>query len=199
MEDGAEQPISYASRNLTSAEKKYSQLDKEALAIVYAGTKFHQYLYGRDFTLFTDHKPHTYLFSSDRAVPQMASSRLQRWALTLSSYRYSVVFRRARDNSNADTLSQLPLPDSPLSVPVPGDILATMEHLTKTPVNAEQIKVWTSKDPVLSEVCRYIQNGWPVSATEDDLVPFKRRMNELTVPRWLYFLGISNSNSPTGS
>ena len=78
MEDGAEQPISYTSHTLTSAEKKYSQLDKEALAVVYGGTKFHQYLYGRDFTLFTDHKPLTYLFSSDRAVPQMASSRLQR-------------------------------------------------------------------------------------------------------------------------
>ena len=82
----------------------------------------------------------------------MASSRLQRWALTLSSYRYSVVFRRGRDNSNADALSRLPLPDSPPSVPVPGDILVTMEHLT-TPVHARQIKLWTSKDPVLSKVC----------------------------------------------
>ena len=114
MEDRAEQPISYASRTLTSAEKKNSQLDKEALAVVYGVTKFHQYLYGRDFTLFTGHKTLTYLFSSDRAVPQMGFSRLQRWALTLSSYRYSVVFRRGRDNSNADALSRLPLPDSPL-------------------------------------------------------------------------------------
>ena len=114
MEDRAEQPISYASRTLTSAEKKNSQLDKEALAVVYGVTKFHQYLYGHDFTLFTGHKALTYLFSSDRAVPQMGFSRLQRWALTLSSYRYSVVFRRGRDNSNADALSRLPLPDSPL-------------------------------------------------------------------------------------
>ena len=138
MEDGAEQPISYASRTLTSAKKKYSQLDKEALAVVYGVTKFHQYLYGRDFTLFTDHKPLTYLFSSDRAVPQMASSRLQRWALTLSSYRYSVVFRRGRDDSNADALSRLPL-------------------------------------------------------------MIQTKNERINCPKWLYFLGVSNSNSPTGS
>ena len=107
----------------------------------------------------------------------MASSRLQRWALTLSSYRYSDVFHCGRDNSNADALSRLPLPDSPLSVRVPGEILIIMEHLTKTPVHAEQINVWTSKDPVLSKVCRYIQYGWPVSATDDELVPLKRRMD----------------------
>ena len=103
----------------------------------------------------------------------MGSSRLQCWALTLSSYRYSVVFRRGRDNSNADALSRLPLPDSPPSVPVPGDILVTMEHLTITPVHARQIKLWTSKDPVLSKVCRYIQYGWPLSTTEEELMPFK--------------------------
>ena len=67
----------------------------------------------------------------------------------------------------------------------------TMEHLTKTPVHAEQIKVWTSKDPVLSKVCRYIQNGWPISTTEDELVSFKRRMDELTVQDDCIFWGSS--------
>ena len=57
MGDGSERPIGYVSRTLSSAEKGYSELDKEALAIYFDVSKFHQYLYGCPFTIFTDHKP----------------------------------------------------------------------------------------------------------------------------------------------
>ena len=57
MPDGSEKPISFASRSLAPAEKNYSQLDKEGLAVVFAVKKFHQYLFGRRFSIFTDHKP----------------------------------------------------------------------------------------------------------------------------------------------
>ena len=127
MEDGAERPISYASRSLTDTEKRYSQLDKEALAVIFGVNKFHQYLYGHPFTIYTDHKPLTYLFSHTESLSQMSSARLQCWALTLNSYNYSVTHCRGCDNSNADALSRLPISDSPSVVPIPGYILQTIK------------------------------------------------------------------------
>ena len=85
-EDGTVQPIAFASRSLSSAEKHYSQLDKESLALIFDVKKFRKHLYGRSFTLFTDHKPLMHLPSESKAIPSMASTRIQRWALALSYY-----------------------------------------------------------------------------------------------------------------
>ena len=78
MEDGTDRPIAYASRTLTTAEKKYSQLEKEGLAIVFGAKKFHNYLYGRFFYIESDHQPLSNLFNEAREIPRMASSRIQR-------------------------------------------------------------------------------------------------------------------------
>ena len=55
--NGVERPTAYASRTLTRAKKGYAQLEKEALSLIYGVKTFHQFLYGRRFTLVTDHKP----------------------------------------------------------------------------------------------------------------------------------------------
>ena len=93
MEDGSEHPISLVSRTSTKAERNYSNLQREALAVIFGVKKFHQYLYGRQFILETDHKPLESLFNEKKATPSMAAARIQRWALTLAVYNYTIKYK----------------------------------------------------------------------------------------------------------
>ena len=93
MQDGSERPISYASRTLSAAEKNYSQLENEALAMVFAVKKIHMFLHRHNFTLVTDHKPLLGLFGHVCTIPMMASARLQRWILAMENYEYDLIFR----------------------------------------------------------------------------------------------------------
>ena len=77
MEDGSERPLGFMSRTLSPTEKRYSQLDKEGLAVIFGIKKFHKYLYVRVFTIYTDHKPLISLFNVKKPIPQMGSPRVQ--------------------------------------------------------------------------------------------------------------------------
>lgn len=103
----------HASRTLSNAERNYSNLEREALALVFGVTKFHQYIYGRHFSLVTDYKPLESLFNEKKATQPMAAARIQRWALTLAAYNYSIEYKPGLEHANADALSRLPLPVSP--------------------------------------------------------------------------------------
>ena len=77
-----------------------------------------------------------------------ASSRIQRWALTLGAYNYSINYQPGTVMSHADALSRLPLRDSPTNVPTPGDLTLLINHLSTNCVTAATIKMWTDKDPL---------------------------------------------------
>ena len=183
MEDGTDRPIAFASRTLAPVEKRYSHLDKEALAMVFGVKHFHQYIYGRSFVLLSDHQPLMHILSESKATPAMASARLQRWALLLGGYDYRIEYRAGAEQANADALSRLPCHSQPSSVPIPPETVHLMEHLASTPVTASQIRVYTNRDSLLSKVRQFVQQGWPerVEGESTDIQPFERRKNELSL------------------
>ena len=85
-----EGPIAFASYSLAPAEKNYSQIDEETLAIVFGVKHFHQYLFGRKFIIKSDQKPLQHLFGEKWGIPAMASARVHHWAFTLSAYDYKI-------------------------------------------------------------------------------------------------------------
>ena len=180
MDDGTDQPIAFASRTLAAAEKKYSQIEKEGLAIIFGVKRFHQYLFGRQFTILSDHKPLEHLFNESQATPTLASARIQRWSLTLGAYDYIIEYKPGQEHGNADMLSRLPLPETPAKVPIPGETILLLDMLNSLPVTSEHIRQWTSKDPILSKVKIMVQQGWQ-NSKNTDLTPYQRRKDELSV------------------
>lgn len=99
-----DRPIAYASRTLNDTEVKYSTIEKELLAIVWACKYFRPYLYGKRFKIYTDHRPLTWLFSMKEP-----NSKLVRWRLRLEEYDYEIIYKKGKHNTNADCLSRISL------------------------------------------------------------------------------------------
>ena len=105
QQDGTYRPIYYASRKLSKVEARYSQFEREALAVRWACEKFYLYLYGIKFEIRTDHKPLVTVLSAKSKPP---SARIERWLLYLQQFQYTLTHIPGKDNS-ADVLSRLPV------------------------------------------------------------------------------------------
>ncbi|XP_045194815.2 uncharacterized protein K02A2.6-like [Mercenaria mercenaria] len=181
LPDGSDRPIAFASRSLNSAEKNYSQIDKEALALVWGVKKFNVYLYGRKFTLVTDHRPLTSIFNPCKAVSSTTASRLQRYAIFLAGYQYDIQFKGTKAHGNCDALSRLPLSGrvSENSDPMDVYLHSVMDTL---PVTAIQIANATRWDKILSQVYDMVQHGWSRYKPDSvslEIDPYWNRRNEL--------------------
>ena len=179
LEDGSERPIAFASRTLSSSEKNYSQLHKEALAIIFGVKKFHQYLYGCKFTLETDHQPLVTIFGPKTGVPTLAAARLQRWAIILSAYQYEIWYLCSAKHANAEVLSRLPLESISPAIGEEAEIFQ-VSYFDELPVTAKQINQATSRDPVLSRVLDLTLNGWPKVVQDGNMKPYFVRRHELS-------------------
>lgn len=90
--------ITSMSRSFLSAEKNYSEIEKESLSLVDSKKKLHQYICGLSFIILTDHKPFLEIMSKHKYVLIMAASRIQPWAIIMSTYDYNLTFKSGKEN-----------------------------------------------------------------------------------------------------
>ncbi|XP_050709686.1 uncharacterized protein K02A2.6-like [Eriocheir sinensis] len=178
MPDGTEKPIAYASRLLNKAERNYSQIEKEGLALVYGVKKFHIYLYGRkEFKLVTDHKPLLAIVGPKSGLPTLVAARLQRWAITLAAYNYTLEYRPTAKMGNADALSRLPVDKAPTD----HDVSILLIDCYNLPITAKHIAQGIKQDPTLSKVLQALVTGRDSLLTSEECKPYVAVWSELSV------------------
>lgn len=183
FDNKVEKPIAYASRSLSSAEQKYSQIEKEGLAIIFGVNKFNDYLYLNHFTLVTDHKPLLNIFSPTKGIPQYSANRLRRWALILSNYNYKIEYVKSEHNA-ADCLSRLPIKNEiDRGVDVNVDCALYVVDDKDLQIKFEDIAEATRRDMFLKRIINFVRDGsWPSYCHKiDQYKPFLCKRNELTV------------------
>lgn len=184
--DGSERPIANISKILSDSQRNYSQIQKEALAIIFATKKFFQYLFGRKFILVTDHKPLLAIYGKKKSSSGLVANRLARWALFLNQFDFQIEYRNTSRHQNADALSRLPhgedenfdKEESADDV----DIVCAISNLSfqiQAP-DPGSLQKETAKDPVLSRVIRFTREGWPQNTNDVDLEKFRKLADSLT-------------------
>ena len=142
--EGRERPVYYAGRSLSQAERNYSTIEREMLAIVYATEKFKYYLYGLHFVIYTDHNPLVHWKNL-----KLTSERLTRWRLKQAEYDFEVMYRKGALNGNADSLSRIDLPITPDSSNVLENLLVINEnHKTIDRIKYKQENILQSNEDI---------------------------------------------------
>lgn len=165
--------VDCASRLLSDTEKKYSQIEKEALAVVWACERFHLYLYGCEFNIVTDNKAVELIYKNPESKPPI---RLQRWALRLTPYKYSITHAPGKTNI-ADYISRHPVnPPEEDNVEVIVNLI-TDASLIPT-ITKEEIIEETKKDKLLQIIKEEIEKNGLFK--NEQIKEYKHLKNHLT-------------------
>ncbi len=175
--DKSERTVAFASRALTTTERKYSVVEKEALACVWTTERWRTYLWGITFKLRSDH---TLLTTKGMG---RAGLRVARWSARLLCFNYDMEYKRGTDNQVADCLSRLPLPNetNPDEDSEPETVAAVSTLLSAVPLT--KFAVECSSCPELAKLRKYVKNGWPATAKTlpDDVIPYFPVRDELLI------------------
>ena len=186
--------VSYVSQSLTEVERRYSQTEREALAIVWAIERLHIYLYAGPFTLCTDCKPMELILNNPKSKP---SARIEWWNLCLQDYKFIVVYTKGQYNPS-DFISQHPISDQTSLSDNPAEEYVSFlsSHAVPKAMNLSEIQEPTRQDPTLQYLITLLLNNtrWdflklisavslPDNVSKEDLRLFYPIRNELVVSK----------------
>jgi hypothetical protein len=157
--------VAFASRVMSETERRYAQIEKEALATVWACEKFSNYLLGKRFLFETDHKPLVPLLGTKQL--DSLPPRVLRFRLRLDRVNYSIVHVPGKLLYTADTLSRAPLPTSEIETLtiLQGEAEDLMEMTVNClPASKKRLDEYSraqASDPICSAIIWYCQSEWP--------------------------------------
>ena len=199
-------PIAYASRSLTNTETNYAQIEKELLAIVFGVEKFESYLYGRRFTVESDHKPlEPILKKSVLSAPK----RLQRMILRLQRFDFEITYKKGSEMFLADMLSRSKVKHTKYESDkdILCDVFMTeqershierelesmnmLQYLSVSQEGLVRVQKATEQDKEMPELKNLIQKGWPedISLVPKSLRCYYSFREELICQEGLIFKG----------
>jgi len=177
-------PIEFASRSLTQAERKWAQIEKEALSVLYGLEKFDQYTYGRKVTIQNDHKP---LQNILRKPLSQAPKRLQDIMMKLFRYDIEFIYVKGTDLVIADTLSRAYIDTEEETRPRVFNV-DTFEEFPDARV--AEVREATGRDIELQKVMSMICEGWPdKEKTDPELRKYLPLRDTLTVDSGIILKG----------
>ena len=155
--NGTMKPVSYASRSLTKQEMRYSQTEREALGVIWACEHYHLYLFGKEFTILSDHEPLKILYSA-KGKP---SPRILRWGLRLQSYDFKIEYIKGSSNP-ADILSIKPIQTcKQIENEIEKYINSIIAYSTPKAVSVSDIIEHSNRDETIQKVIQCINsNDW---------------------------------------
>ena len=154
--NGNEKIVAMASRSLTQAESRYSNIERECLGVLFGLEKFEYYLLGRKVQVETDHSPLEQIFKKNIAE---APARLQRMLLRCLKFDIDVKYKKGKDIPMADALSRVCFKKIN-SIEVQQQDIHFLQDIT-CPVDIEVIKAVTAEDITMNRLKQTVYNGWP--------------------------------------
>ena len=179
--------IAFASRALTPTERRYAQIEKEALAICWATEKFSYFLSGNKFIVETDHKPLVSVLG-EKELSKLPI-RVQRFRLRMMAYSYSVMYTPGHKLVLADALSRSPVADSiDLKDVEDGISLEIANSMPISPRRLQRLTAATLEDAESALLTKYITEKWPShKELEESMKPYYSFRDYLTVVQGLIY------------